>query len=86
MLGNGPVRFGGRPSGKGPVQQGPRRSVDPTRTLLDEWAYARLYRTETERRDAFPQWLHTYNHHRGHTALKGKPPASRVPNLTGQYT
>ncbi|MGW0425089.1 IS481 family transposase [Streptomyces sp. NPDC003015] len=56
------------------------------RTLLDEWAYARPYRTETERRDAFPGWLHTYNHHRGHTALKGQPPASRVPNLPGQYT
>ncbi|MER6451023.1 IS481 family transposase [Streptomyces venezuelae] len=56
------------------------------RTLLDEWAYARPYRSEQERRDAFPQWLHTYNHHRGHTALAGKPPASRVPNLTGQYT
>ncbi|WP_327066283.1 IS481 family transposase [Kitasatospora sp. NBC_01302] len=56
------------------------------RTLLDEWAYARPYRTEQERRDAYPTWLHTYNHHRGHTALAGKPPASRVPNLTGQYT
>lgn len=56
------------------------------RTLLDEWAYAKAYLNETERRDAYPQWLHTYNHHRGHTALKGKPPASRVPNLTGQYT
>ncbi|MEV7044651.1 integrase core domain-containing protein, partial [Amycolatopsis sp. NPDC051061] len=56
------------------------------RTLLDEWAYNQPYRTETERRDAFPGWLHTYNHHRGHTALAGKPPASRVPNLTGQYT
>ncbi|MCX4808182.1 IS481 family transposase [Streptomyces sp. NBC_01214] len=55
------------------------------RTLLDEWAYARPYRSEQERRDAFPQWLHTYNHHRGHTALAGKPPASRIPNLTGQY-
>ncbi|WP_327065385.1 IS481 family transposase [Kitasatospora sp. NBC_01302] len=54
------------------------------RTLLDEWAYARPYRTEQERRDAYPTWLHTYNHHRGHTALAGKPPASRVPNLTGQ--
>ncbi|MBT1185897.1 IS481 family transposase, partial [Streptomyces sp. CJ_13] len=41
---------------------------------------------EQERRDAFPHWLHTYNHHRGHTALAGKPPASRVHNLTGQYT
>ncbi|GAA1606919.1 IS481-like element ISMsm9 family transposase [Streptomyces globosus] len=56
------------------------------RTLLDEWAYARSYQSEQERRDAFPGWLHTYNHHRGHTALAGKPPASRVPNLTGQYT
>ncbi|MGN9796459.1 IS481 family transposase, partial [Streptomyces sp. OZ13] len=55
------------------------------RTLLDEWAYTRPYRSEQERRDAFPGWLHTYNHHRGHTALKGHPPASRVPNLTGQY-
>jgi transposase InsO family protein len=56
------------------------------RTLTEEWAYARPYRTETERRDAFPDWLHTYNHHRGHTALKGQPPASRIPNLTGQNT
>ncbi len=56
------------------------------RTLLDEWAYTRPYRSEQERRDTFPDWLHTYNHHRGHTALKGQPPASRVPNLTGQYT
>jgi transposase InsO family protein len=54
------------------------------RTLLEEWAYARPYRSETERRSALPRWLHTYNHHRGHTALDGRPPASRVPNLTGQ--
>ncbi|HEY3749699.1 MAG TPA: IS481 family transposase, partial [Pseudonocardiaceae bacterium] len=44
------------------------------------------YPSETARREAFPAWLHTYNHHRGHTALKGLPPASRVPNLTGQYS
>ncbi|MDH6452655.1 hypothetical protein M2155_005063 [Streptomyces sp. SAI-119] len=56
------------------------------RTLLDEWAYARPYRSEQELRDAFPGWLHTYNHHHGHTALKGQPPASRVPNLADQYS
>jgi transposase InsO family protein len=56
------------------------------RTLADEWAYARPYRTDTERSHAFTTWLHTYNHHRGHTALAGHPPASRVPNLSGQYT
>jgi transposase InsO family protein len=56
------------------------------RTLADEWAYARPYRTETERRAALDPWLHLYNHHRGHTALGGRPPASRVTNLSGQYT
>ncbi len=56
------------------------------RTLLDEWAYAQPYRSETERRETLPRWLHTYNHHRGHTALGGHPPASRVPNLSGQCT
>ncbi len=54
------------------------------RTLADEWAYARPYATETARRAALPGWLHTYNNHRGHTALGGNPPASRVPNLSGQ--
>jgi transposase InsO family protein len=54
------------------------------RTLADEWAYARPYTTETERRAALDPWLHMYNHHRGHTALGGHPPASRVPNLSGQ--
>jgi transposase InsO family protein len=56
------------------------------RTLLEEWAYARPYTSETERRAAFDTWLHLYNHHRGHTALKGLPPASRVTNLSGQYS
>jgi transposase InsO family protein len=54
------------------------------RTLADEWAYAQPYPTETARRAALPGWLHTYNNHRGHTALGGYPPASRVPNLSGQ--
>jgi transposase InsO family protein len=53
------------------------------RTALQEWAYARPYRTETERVKALTNWLHTYNHHRGHTALDGKPPAQLVPNLCG---
>jgi len=56
------------------------------RTLLDEWAYARPYASETERRAALAPWLHIYNHHRGHTALGGLPPASRVTNLSGQNT
>jgi transposase InsO family protein len=54
------------------------------RTLADEWAYARPYQSETERRAALDPWLHMYNHHRGHTALGSQPPASRVTNLSGQ--
>lgn len=54
------------------------------RTLTIEWAYAKAYRSETARRKALPRWLHIYNHHRPHTALRGQPPASRVPNLSGQ--
>ena len=58
------------------------------RTLLDEWAYARVYSSEAERVAAYPAWLHHYNHHRGHTALGGKPPVSRlaVTNLCGENT
>jgi transposase InsO family protein len=56
------------------------------RTLQTEWAYARPYTSETQRRAALPKWLHIYNHHRHHTALGGMPPASRVPNLCGQYS
>jgi transposase InsO family protein len=54
------------------------------RTLEQEWAYARPYTSEAERVAALPGFLHTYNHHRGHTALKGYSPASRVPNLCGE--
>ena len=53
------------------------------RTALEEWAYARPYTSEEERVAQFATWLHTYNHHRPHTALKGQTPADRVPNLRG---
>jgi len=63
----------------------PVRGYHFLHTLADEWAYARLYTSDRERCDEFPRWLHTYNYHRGHTALGGQPPATRVPNLSGQY-
>jgi transposase InsO family protein len=53
------------------------------RTLLNEWAYARPYRSEAARTRALDTWLHMYNHHRHHTAIGG-PPFSRVNNLVGQ--
>jgi transposase InsO family protein len=56
------------------------------RTLLDEWAYARPYRSNGHRLAALTRWIHTYNHHRGHTALKGQPPMSRLNNVSGSYS
>jgi transposase InsO family protein len=56
------------------------------RTLITEWAYVRIYRSDTARTNALRKWLHIYNHHRTHTALGGHPPASRVTNLSGQYS
>jgi transposase InsO family protein len=56
------------------------------RTMGEEWAYAHAYLSEAERVAEYPRYLHTYNHHRGHTALGGKSPADRVPNLRGEYT
>ena len=53
------------------------------RTLLNEWAYARPYRSEAARTRALARWLHLYNHHRHHTAVGG-PPVSRVNNLVAQ--
>jgi transposase InsO family protein len=52
------------------------------RTLVDEWAYARLWTSEAQRNRTLDRWLHRYNHHRHHTAVGG-PPASRVTNLAG---
>ena len=48
------------------------------RTLLEEWAYVRLYRSNQARLDTLPRWLRTYNLRRPHTALGGRPPASRL--------
>ena len=56
------------------------------RTLADEWAYLRPYTSNDERTAALTDFLHTYNHHRSHTALGGQPPISRVNNPASQYT
>ncbi|ROR73284.1 IS481 family transposase [Bogoriella caseilytica] len=56
------------------------------RTLAEEWAYARFYTSETQRRDALPQWLHFYNHHRPHSSTGGRPPVTRLTNLPEHHT
>jgi transposase InsO family protein len=56
------------------------------RTLLEEWAYARLYRSNAERRRAFTRWLRFYNHRRPHTSLDGLTPmAVLVNNVHGKH-
>jgi transposase InsO family protein len=55
------------------------------RTLLTEWAYARPWTSDGQRTRALARWLHTYNHHRHHTAIGGAP-ISRVGNEPGQYS
>jgi len=54
------------------------------RTLLDEWAYVRVYHSDEQRAAALDEWLHMYNHHRHHTAIDG-PPINRVNNPPGHY-
>jgi transposase InsO family protein len=56
------------------------------RTMASEWAFARHYPNERTRRSALPTWLHTYNHHRQHSAIGKVPPFTRLTNLPGQYT
>jgi transposase InsO family protein len=58
------------------------------RTLADEWAYIRPFDSSADRAAALPGWLHTYNHHRSHTALGGQPPISRlaISNAAGHYS
>jgi transposase InsO family protein len=54
-------------------------------TLLNEWAYERLYGSSTERAAALPPFLERYNLRRPHGSLGHQPPASRLTNLAGNY-
>lgn len=48
------------------------------RTLQTEWAYRQIFTTNQARHDALAPWLDTYNNHRRHSAIGGKPPISRL--------
>ena len=48
------------------------------KTLQREWAYRRLYTTNTERLALLPRFVAEYNAQRPHTALGGLPPVTRI--------
>jgi transposase InsO family protein len=55
-------------------------------TLLNEWAYERIYGSSTERTTALSLFLERYNFRRPHGSLGHQPPASRLTNLARNYT
>ena len=54
------------------------------RTLVDEFAYARTFTSNTARLDALPRWVRYYNTRRRHTSLEGHTPTEIVNNLCGK--
>jgi transposase InsO family protein len=57
------------------------------RTLIDEWAYLRLYRSNAERLACLAAWVDTYNRRRPHTALDGQTPMDALlNNVPGNYS
>jgi transposase InsO family protein len=55
-------------------------------TLLREWAYGRLYRSNAERELALPAFVDFYNRRRPHTALGGRSPLDDVNNVLGDHS
>jgi transposase InsO family protein len=55
-------------------------------TLLNEWAYVRVYGSSAERTAALPAFLARYNFRRPHGSLGKKAPATRLNNLVGNYS
>jgi transposase InsO family protein len=54
-------------------------------TLLNEWAYPRVYGSSAERTAALPLYLKRYNYTRPHGSLGKQAPATRLNNLVRNY-
>jgi transposase InsO family protein len=54
-------------------------------TLLNEWAYARIYGSSTERTRQLEPWLEHYNFKRPHGSLGHQPPGTRMNDLVRNY-
>jgi transposase InsO family protein len=55
-------------------------------TLLNEWAYARIYRSSGERAKALGPFLERYNFKRPHGSLGHQAPATRINDLVRNYS
>ena len=56
------------------------------KTLLEEWAYARIYGSSQERERQLAPYLERYNFRRPHGSLAKKPPSSRLTNVGRNYS
>jgi transposase InsO family protein len=56
------------------------------KTLLAEWAYARVYGSSAERERQLAPFLERYNFKRPHGSLAKKPPSSRLTNPVRNYS
>jgi transposase InsO family protein len=56
------------------------------RTLAEGWAFKKFYNSESARLAALPAWVHTYNHHRPHSAIGKAAPITRLDNLAGHHS
>ena len=56
-------------------------------TLVNEWAYGRIYGSSAERAADLPRWLDRYNWRRPHGALSHQAPGTRLhaTNLARNY-
>lgn len=53
------------------------------KTLMNEWAYARLYTSNQQRTDALATFVYRYNHERRHRSLNGDTPMNVLVNNVG---
>lgn len=57
------------------------------KTLQNEWAYKRIYLSNSERIAALEPFMQDYNYARPHTSIGNQPPASRLVNKgRGKYS
>ena len=57
------------------------RSPRSPRILVEEWAYIRPWRSENHRHIAYDRFIHFYNHHRSHGALRWATPLATLSSL-----